>query len=49
MLAEQIFEGSDIWRHFLKQLLSIFYTKYHMISNFIGTMACLFYLDHLHI
>ena len=25
----------------------IFYTKYHMISNLIGTMTCLFYLDHL--
>jgi len=32
----------------LKQLSPIFYTKYHMISNFIGTMTCLFYLDHLY-
>ena len=32
----------------LKQLSSIFYTKYHMISNLIGTMTCLFYIDHLY-
>jgi hypothetical protein len=31
-----------------KQLFPIFYTKYHMISNLIGTMTCLFYLDQLY-
>jgi|GEM_PF-2579227 len=31
----------------LKQFSSIFYTKYHMISNFVGTMACFFNLNHL--
>ncbi len=30
-----------------KQLSSIFDSKEHVISNFIGTMACLFYFNHL--